>query len=189
MRGKLERCPECGGRWPQGPDHALRGCGWLSGLDREVSPSNNELLIHDGVHGRDRFLQMEIKSRREPWPLREGQLWTLKALSRQPGWTVLILRGDTASLAVHRVLEGGLADAIHTHAEAVRQAINSWLRGSLWRDAEDTLRANPVDLTAEAPGHVHGWARVEGIWTCVQDYYAKGYQPKTACGATLPELA
>lgn len=182
---KLRQCPECGGHWPGDPDHALRGCGWLYGLPRNVSPSNNELLIHDGSHGRDRFLQFEIKSSRETWPPARGQFITLVALSKQPNWTVRILRGETSAVDVHRVTAGGIdATPIRTHAEAIRRAVSSWLDGSLWRDAEEAL-ASP----AKDPSHTHGWARVAGLWTCIQDQYAVGFRPETGCGETLPEFA
>jgi hypothetical protein len=35
--------------------------------------------------------------------------------------------------------------------------------------------------------HVHGWALVDGVWTCVQDYYAAGAAPGTGCDQTLDE--
>jgi hypothetical protein len=187
-RGKLRQCPECGGSWPQGPDHALRGCAWLHGLDRTVSPSNNELLIHDGAHGQDRFLQMELKAAREQWPMQTGQLWTLKALAGQARWTVLILRGDTRRLDVHRVTSEGVGDGIPSHVEAVRRAVNSWLKGRLWRDAEELLKVPDGETLAHA-GHTCGWARVDGLWTCIQDFYAIGYRPDTACGQTLAEFS
>lgn len=185
MRGTLRLCPECGGSWPKGPDHALRACGWLAGLDREVSPSNNDVLVHDGAHGRDRFLQLEIKRRAENWPPAGGQLWTLRALAKQSNWTVLILRGDTRSVDVHQVDPGGIREPIKTHTEALRRAINSWLRGALWRDAEAILAASP---SKPDRGHTCGWARVDGVWTCVQDHYAVGFRTDTACGATLPQF-
>jgi len=33
--------------------------------------------------------------------------------------------------------------------------------------------------------HVCGWGEVEDVWCCVQDYYAEGYRPDTACGARM----
>jgi hypothetical protein len=181
---KLRQCPECGSGWPKDPDHALRGCGWLYGLPRNVSPSNNELLIHDGAHGRDRFLQLEIKDGTEEIP--KGQLLTLVALSKQESWTVRVLRGSTRAVDVYRVTRDGIdAKAIHTHVEAVRQAVVVWLSGSLWRDAEQALTKRP----AQDSTHTHGWARVSGVWTCVQDHFAVGFRPDTACGETLPEFA
>jgi len=186
MRGELRLCPECGGSWPKDPDHALRGCGWLKGLDRDISPSNNDVLIHDGAHGRNRFLQLEMKRRAETWPPRGGQLWTLKALAGQADWTVLILRGTTRSVDVHRVGTAGIRDAITTHAEAVRQAVNAWIKGALWRDVEPILTAHPVTPDVS---HTCGWARVNGVWKCIQDFYAKGFQPETSCGATLQDVA
>jgi hypothetical protein len=35
--------------------------------------------------------------------------------------------------------------------------------------------------------HTHGFARVEGTWTCVQDYYAAGEAPESGCGRTWDE--
>lgn len=184
---KLRNCPECGHAWPQGPDHALRGCGWLYGLPRGVSPSNNELLIHDGSHGRDRFLQFEIKSPRETWPPPNGQLRTLIALARQQNWTVRLLRGSTRAVDLHRITSDGLdSNGIRTHVEAIRKAVVHWLEGSLWRDAERDLASDP-DTAVEHIGHTHGFARKDGVWTCVQDQYAIGFEPDTGCGLELPQ--
>ena len=179
---KLRNCPECGGRWPADPDHSLRGCGWLHGLPRKVSPSNNELLIHDDRHGRDRFLQLEIKGAKEHWPPADGQLRTLNALARQSEWIVLILRQMSRAVDVYRVRGQGLNAPVRTHTEAIRQAVVAWLNGQLWRDVEPML-------ATRVEGHVCGWARVDGVWTCVQDHYAIGFAPETACGATLPQFA
>lgn len=180
--GELRQCPECGHGWPKDPDHALRGCAWLYGLPRKVSPSNNELLIHDGAHGRDRFLQFEIKTPSEQWPPPKGQSLTLVALAKQENWTVRILRGSTRSVDVHKVTREGIeAKGTRTHVEAVRRAVSLWLDGALWRDAEVALVQR-----ADDPSHTHGWARVEGLWTCIQDHYAVGLRPDTGCGETLP---
>jgi hypothetical protein len=178
---KLRSCPECGGRWPNDPDHSLRGCGWLHGLPRRVSPSNNELLLHDGAHGKDRFLQLEIKGTKEKWPLQDGQIRTLNALARQPNWVVLILRQMARAVDVYRVGGSGLSAPVRTHTEAIRQAVAQWLNGALWRDVEPRLGQR-------VEGHVCGWARVDGLWTCVQDNYAIGLAPETACGDTLPQF-
>ena len=35
--------------------------------------------------------------------------------------------------------------------------------------------------------HTHGFAQVEGTWTCVQDYYAAGDTPEGGCGRTWDE--
>lgn len=35
--------------------------------------------------------------------------------------------------------------------------------------------------------HTHGWARVDGAWTCVQDHNAAGAAPGTGCGQTWDE--
>jgi len=111
----------------------------------------------------------------------------LRALAGQEGWTVAILRGSTTHTLIHRVLSSGISDdVIHTHAEAIRRAVRRWLAGGLWRDAEETLRKTEPLATRE---HICGWARVNGVWTCIGDHYAVGIraQEETACGATLPE--
>lgn len=184
--GELRNCPECGSGWPKDPDHALRGCGWLHGLPRHISPNNGDVEIHDGVHGRNRFLRLEIKGPRETWPIQKGQAIHLAALASQPNWTVRVLRGTTSAVDLHRVTSDGIAPSgTRTHAEAVRRAVASWLDGSLWRDAEESLAAGP----ALDPSHTHGWARVSGLWMCIQDQYAIGFRPDTGCGETLPEYS
>ena len=35
--------------------------------------------------------------------------------------------------------------------------------------------------------HIHGFARVEGTWACVQDYYEAGEAPEGGCGRTWDE--
>lgn len=178
--GDLRHCPECGSGWPKDVDHALRGCGWLSGLPRRISPNNGDVEVHDGMHGRDRFLRLEIKGPRETWPIQKGQAIHLAALARQSNWTVRVLRGTTKAIDLHRVTSDGIAaSGIRTHAEAVRSAVASWLNGSLWRDAEASL------ATDAAGSHVCGWARVDGVWRCIQDHYAVGFAPETSCGAVL----
>ena len=183
MSARLEHCPECGAGWPVGPDYSLRGCGWLQGLERHVSPTNSDVRIHDGVGGRNRFLQLELKGPREPWPIQKGQLWDLIALAGQSNWTVRVLRGTSMHIELYPVGPGGMvvSSPIHTHGEAMRHAVDLWLRGALWRDAEASLASAP------AAKHVCGWGRVSGVWTCVQDYYSLGYDPESACGATLPD--
>lgn len=183
--GELRRCPDCGGSWPKDPTYQLQGTAWLADLGRHVSQSNFDVLIHDGAHGRDRFLAFELKGSRD-WPLSKGQDWMLRALSGQSSWTVAVLRGTTRHTLVHPVLSSGVSiEPIETHAEAIRRAVGRWLAGGLWRDALDSLRkTGPLDSD---PGHTCGWARVEGIWTCTQDFYAVGHQPDTSCGLTLPE--
>lgn len=182
MSARLTNCPECGHRWPPGPEHALRGAGWLQGLSRSISPTNGDLDIHDGLHG-NRFLRLEMKGDHEKWPLQKGQLWALQALAASEKWTVRILRGTTSLLHVHAVTARGVSqDGIRTHAEAVRRAVDAWLKGALWRDAEALLTA-PTDI---AKDHVCGWARVDGEWRCVQDHFASGKRPETSCGKVLP---
>jgi hypothetical protein len=183
--GELRQCPECGGGWPKDPDHALRGCGWLQGLPRSISPNNGDVEIHDGVNGRNRFLRLELKGAHETWPIQKGQRLHLAALAGQQNWTVRVLRGTTRAVDLYRVTSAGIAETfIRTHVEAVRRAVVSWLNGSLWRDAEEGLAAGPE----VNPGHTHGWARVDGLWTCVQDHYAVGHRPDTGCGESLPQF-
>lgn len=181
---KLRHCPECGSDWPAEPDFALRSCGWLYGLPHRITPSNSDIEIHDGWHGRDRFLRLELKGPRETWPLQKGQLSFLVALSRLDSWTVRVLRGLTNKITVYRVSPSGIeATGITTHAEAIRRAVAAWVNGTPWRLIEDSLPTLADDTT-----HTHGWARASGVWTCVQDHYAVGFAPSTGCGETLPHL-
>lgn len=188
MSARLRTCPECGGGWPSGPDHELRGMGWLQGLARGVSPTNGDVDIHD-YHQGGRFLRFEVKRPREAWPPETGQMRTLQALASSPRWTVRILRGNARRVEVYPVTADGVRvdSPIVTHAEAVRRAVDAWLRGDLWRDAERHL-SDPAPASRFAQ-HTHGWARVDGVWTCVGDHYASGTreQEETACGAVLPE--
>ena len=62
------------------------------------------------------------------------------------------------------------------HAAAVR-----WARALLGLDGPD---APDASARRRASVHVHGWARVDGGWTCTQDYYATGDAPETGCGET-----
>lgn len=185
MPARLRACPECGNPWPKDASHALRGCGWLHGLSRNISPNNGDVEIHDGIAGRARFLRLEIKGPKEAWPIRAGQMWHLAALAAQPNWTVRILRGTTREIDMYRVTADGVsANAVKTHAEAVRRAVDAWLQGASWQDA---ARAH---LASEAAAdHTCGWARVDGIWTCIQDHYAVGPRSDTACGRTLEAFA
>ena len=43
---------------------------------------------------------------------------------------------------------------------------------------------NPTPQHPPTTNHICGWARVNGVWTCVQDYYAVGFRPDTGCGKT-----
>lgn len=197
--GELRRCPECHGPWPKEPDYALRGCGWLYDLPRGITPTNIDAGLHsiggtvyDGQRGvelhdggiageRHRFLRLEFKTRKEKADLSVGQSRLLRALAALPDWKVLLLRGDTRRLDVRQVTPAGLSErSIPSHAEAVRRAIAAYLRGESLRDALATL-GRP-----SAEGHVCGWARVDGVWTCVQDHYAVGSAPETSCGRRLP---
>lgn len=186
--GKLRACPECGSPWRHDVDHALRGCGWLYGLSRSITPSNNDVQIHDGAGQRNRFLHFEVK-RPDERTIQPGQLRLLTGLARLSAFTVRILRGTTAAVEVRAVTPAGIgAESIVTHAEAIRKAVDMWVQGALWRDAEEVLRKNPVQSAAPSLEHVHGWGRIEGVWTCIQDHYAVGVHTETGCGETLPQF-
>jgi hypothetical protein len=139
-RGELRRCPECGQAYPHDADHALRRLAWLHDLPRRISASNNDVLIHDGVHGKDRFLLFELKTPHEQWPPQDGQRILLMALSRLPGVTVRILRGSVEAIDLYRVSSTGIdPNPLRTSGEAINRAATAWCNGVLWRDAEATL--------------------------------------------------
>jgi hypothetical protein len=173
----LRTCPYCHQHWPKGPDHDLRGFGWLDPLPRGISISNGDLALHDGTHGRDRFLFLETKMKWEP-TMQTGQRWLLGALAKQAGWVVRVLRGTLDNFTIHRVNSSGEeADGITGHAGELRSRIAGFLQGESWRDPSGTL-------VKHSPGnHVCGWGQVGGHWVCVQDYYAAGFAPDTGCGA------
>jgi hypothetical protein len=177
---RLRSCPECGGGWPVGPDYTLRGMAWLAPLPRNASPSNTDVELHDGNHGPDRFLRLELKRTGEK--MQGGQLHYLLALSRQPGWTVRVLQGESLGLSLYQVTAAGYGPPTATHTEAVRRVVAGWLQGRPWDDG-DAASAN--DNRAD---HYCGWARVDGVWTCLQDYYAVGWAPETSCGRQLEPL-
>lgn len=161
-----------------GPDHDLRGFGWLDPLDRRITISNGDLALHDGFHGADRFLFLETKMPTEP-AMQNGQNWLLRALARQPGWTVRLLRGRLNRMAVHRVTSAGVdLNGTIVRPEQFRVATNAWLGGQRFEDPRGE------GIPAEHKAHTCGWAREGGVWRCVQDFYAKGMSPESGCGAT-----
>jgi len=184
-RGVLRSCPKCLQAWPRKADHDLRGFGWLHDLPRNVSLSNADALLHDGAHGRDRFLMFEVKMPWEP-ELQAGQGWLLRALAAQSNWTVRLLhsrKGEHGTVRVHTV-SGDRVEPSVLKASLVdlRSSVVDWLNGDRWND--------PKGKTSEAFGtHHHGYAREGGQWRCVQDYYAAGNRPETGCGDvwTQPE--
>lgn len=66
------------------------------------------------------------------------------------------------------------------------------IRGLSSRDSVRKYRGAWEAAIVDGPEakHVCGWARVDGLWTCVGDHYAEGMaeQESTACGTTLPQF-
>jgi hypothetical protein len=60
------------------------------------------------------------------------------------------------------------------HAGAVR-----WARALL--ELNDPGETDAPRRRRTGP-HVCGWARVEGVWRCAQDFHATGSAPRTGCG-------
>lgn len=150
-RAQLRTCPECRQPWPQGAEHDLRGFGWLSDLPRHVSPTNVDCLIHDGSHGRDRFVAFETK--RDGEPLQSGQEWLLRALASS-GWYVAILRGTAQRLAIASVMPDGVGPYLPTRVGLVRDAVVRFLDGSPFRVAlvERPTRVCPACKREHAVG-------------------------------------
>lgn len=48
----------------------------------------------------------------------------------------------------------------------------------LIESGEDAPPAQP-----STAGHICGWMQLDGVWQCVQDFYAVGWAPQTLCGA------
>jgi hypothetical protein len=131
VTSQLRSCPECGGPWPNDLEHRLRGLGWLGTLPRGITPSNGDIFIHDGEHGRDRFLLLEVKSPAEPWPPRNGQARLLTAVAAQPAWTVRVVRGTANDPVVHEVSRGGIAmDGRPTKVSAIRSAVAAFIEAT-----------------------------------------------------------
>lgn len=185
QRGALRQCPECRQAWPhKSADHDLRGFGWLSGLPRNVSVSNVDCLIHDFSRG-DRFLMLEVKMPWEP-ELQVGQSRLLRAAAALPGFTVRLLHaihGEVRTLRYHRVERWAVdASGVIVPRSDFRDAVAYWLEGNAWSDPRGEVEEGP-----DRPAHVHGWARTDGVWRCVQDHYAMGFKPETGCNATWDE--
>lgn len=169
---QLRRCPYCQQSWPRGPGHDLRGFGWLDPLPRHITPSNGDVLIHDGAHGRNRFLLLETKM---PWEkeIRAGQSMLLRAFAGQPNTTVRLLQGTTGSVQLYTVNGDGLGAPIETSAIAVRTSVVDWIDGDRWQDPPSHRTPHRLEGTSSGTditgGHVCGWQRlgesvyVEGV--------------------------
>lgn len=181
-RSELRHCPYCGGGWPKSAQHALRGFAWIDPLPRNVGPSNGDLFLHT-YKPHDRFLYVEAKNAFEP-EAKAGQSRLLTALAALPSWTVRLIRGRLDRMTVRRVTAQGVeTEAIETDAGSFRSRVVDWVDGAAWRDPERTT-GRGVWLPGLAP-HTHGFKQDEdGVWRCVQDYYAPGLQGETGCGET-----
>lgn len=185
---QLNRCPECGQTLPQDWDWDVRSLVWLHDLPRKISPTNNDLTIHDGGAGRNRFLHLEFK--RDNRALSIGQERHLLGLSKSDQHGVLLVRGKRVDrIHVQQATRGSWGGVLETTCESLNTTISRWLSGSLWRDAAETLmaRTRRLNIPAGRPGHTHGFALDEGIWRCVQDFYAVGRDPSSGCGETWAE--
>jgi hypothetical protein len=86
------------------------------------------------------------------------------------------LAGTTLREAAWAIVKDAQGMTDTGHAAAVR-----WARALLGLDDPGTP---DVPARRRLGPHVHGWARVDGVWACVQDYYAAGAAPGTGCGET-----
>lgn len=130
------------------------------------------------MHGHDRFLMFEVKMPWEP-ALQAGQNRLLRALAGQPNWTVRLLWGRLDNFTIHRVTPALVErDGVRVQAAQVRNQVVDWINGQPWSDPLGTLTKH------SAGSHTCGWARVDGLWICVQDFYAIGDAPATGCGVT-----
>lgn len=181
---ELRNCPECAQRLPSDWDWQVRSLTWMHDLPRKISPTNDDLELHDGEGRRNRFLRVEFKIDKRP--LQVGQRRLLEGLSMfKDNFVVLVVRGKRVDkITVQRVEAGAWLAEVETTCEALNRAMTLWLNGALWRDAKNTLldKAARPRVPSGRPGHAHGWADLAGVWTCVQDYYAAGEAPETACG-------
>jgi hypothetical protein len=181
-RSGLKHCPYCGGPWPKSADHALRGFGWIDPLPRNVGPSNGDLFLHT-FKPHDRFLFVEAKTAYEP-EARAGQNRLLQALAAIPSFTVRMIRGRLDRFTVRRVTKDGVEpEGIESDAELFRRRVVDWVDGANWSDPQRTT-GRGIWLPGLST-HTHGYGRGEdGVWRCLQDYYAPGHQPDTGCGET-----
>lgn len=180
---QLNRCPECGQTLPKDWDWDVRSLVWLHDLPRKISPTNNDLTIHDGGNGRNRFLHLEFKP--DNRALSVGQDRHLLGLSKSDQHGVLLVRGKRVDrVTIQQATRGSWGSPIDTTCESLNTAIASWLSGGLWRDAAAGLTAKAVrrNVPAGRPGHTHGFALVDGRRVCVQDFYAVGFDPSSGCG-------
>ena len=184
---ELVKCPECQRVLPSNWDWDVRSLVWLHDQPRKISPSNNDLTIHDGGTSddrRNRFLTLEFK--RDGRALSTGQERHLFGLSRIDNHSVLLVRGKQVdAIVVQQAMRYEWGEAIATTAESLNKAIARWLNGALWRDAAVALtyKAERAYVPAGRPGHTHGYAKVLDVWTCVQDYYSAGNDPDSGCRA------
>lgn len=149
--GTLRSCPTCGRKWPDDADHQLRSLAWLGDLPRRVSASNPDVMFHDGTHGRDRFLMLEVKRIGEPW--QHGQEWFLRAMSRISGVTVRVLRGTLDRLTVERVTPEGIDEGRASRPDDVRKSIVAWTEGAPFTDPPRTAPfGSPIGTPREC-----GW--------------------------------
>jgi hypothetical protein len=179
-RSELRHCPYCGGSWPKTSSHALRGFAWIDPLPRNVGPSNGDLFLHTYLP-RDRFLYIEAKTQFEP-EAKAGQSRLLSALAALPNFTVRLIRGQLNRLTVRKVTSEGVEpEAAETDAETLRKRVVDWVNGEPWREPSRTT-GRGIWL----PGlsmHTHGYKQgPDGVWRCIQDYYATGDMPETGCG-------
>lgn len=174
---QLRSCPYCHQSWPHGTDYDLRGAHWLDPLPRNITVSNGDVLIHDGSTKRDRFLLIETKM---PWEsaMQAGQAMLLRAVARQPDWTVRILRGRLPRPAMHRVASDGVEErGTEVSASDMRLSVSDWLRGERWSDppgvpmpARRVLYPVGTPLTAPRPcpackaDHPVGTTCAGGLW-------------------------
>lgn len=128
-RGKLQRCPTCHQKWPDGEEFELRSFGWLGELPRNISPSNADWIgwIHTRSNG-GRLLVLEAKGSKEP--LLRGQAEFLQALASLPGVDVRVMRGTAGDVSVYRVRPEGVETTpmfrgwASTYAERIHEFVN-----------------------------------------------------------------
>ena len=124
---QLGVCPKCYRPWPRDEDHELRGFGWLTDLPRGVTPSDIDGIIHDGTHGRPRFLILEAKTADEWTRLQKGQMWLWRALASLPGVRVCVLVGNLNGMLRYWVTRYGLSEPESVSPEDVRAGVARWL--------------------------------------------------------------
>ena len=147
----LRNCPYCHQKWPSSEYHDLRSARWLDPLPRNITISNGDLLIHDGYHGRDRFLFLETKM---PWEtiIQPGQARLMTALAGQPDWTVRALRGRLPYVNLHRVTPSVVErTASVVDVAAVQARVCDWINGERWDDPKTLPDREPMGVPLSAP--------------------------------------